>query len=332
MTHREIYLTSRPDGVPTADNFELVSRPMPQPRAGEILVRNAWMSVDPYMRGRMREGSSYVEPFELGTPMEGGCVGEVIETKCDKFAKGDWVLGKKGWRDYWCSDGDGVFKVDPKAAPLQSYLGILGMTGMTAYVGLRKIGRIREGDRVFVSAASGAVGSVVCQIAKIKKCHVVGSAGSAAKVQWLKSKAGIDAAFNYHDVDDLSATLQELCPAGIDVYFDNVGARQLEAAIDNMNDFGRIVACGMISSYNENRPQPGPQNLFKVIVKRLRMEGFIVGDHFDMLAEFQREMGQWIQTGKMVWEDTVTEGLENAPQAFINLFNGDKMGKALVKL
>jgi NADPH-dependent curcumin reductase CurA len=280
----------------------------------------------------MREGESYVEPFALGKPMEGGCVGKVIQSNRDGFAEGDYVLGDKGWRDCWVSDGEGVVKVDPDAALVQQYLGVLGMTGMTAYVGLMKIGQLQQGERVFVSAASGAVGSIACQIAKIKKCRVVGSAGSAEKLQWLKRKAGIDEAFNYHDTDDVSAKLAELMPDGIDVYFDNVGGDHLEGAIDNMRDFGRIVACGMISAYNDETPQPGPRNLFKIIAKRLRVQGFIVRDHFDMRAEFVRDMEQWIQANEIVWEETVTEGLENAPQAFINLFHGDKMGKALVKL
>ena len=332
MKNREIHLKSRPQGVPTRENFELVEASSPTPGDGEILVRNEWMSVDPYMRGRMREGKSYVPPFQLGKPLEGGCIGRVLQSNHADYAEGDYVLGEFGWRDLWVSHGRGVVKIDPEAAPVQSFLGPLGMTGMTAYVGLMKIGELREGDRVFVSAASGAVGSMVCQIAKLKGCHVVGSAGSSEKIEWLKEKAGIDTAFNYHDVDDVAAQLHESFPDGIDLYFDNVGGDHLEGAIENMNDHGRIVCCGMISTYNEETPPPGPRNLFFVIGKRLRMQGFIVRDHMDVSDEFQQAMGDWIRKGDVGWEETVTEGLQNAPEAFINLFHGDKLGKSLVKI
>ncbi len=332
MKSREIHLKSRPQGVPKPENFQLAEVDVPQPGNGEILVLNEWISVDPYMRGRMKEGKSYVKPFGLGEAMEGGCVGRVVESKHPDFKKDDLVLGNMGWREYWKSDGKGVEKIEPKATEARSFLSILGMTGMTAWVGVTKIGELKEGSQVFVSAASGAVGSVVCQIAKIMGCRVVGSAGSADKIAWLKDKAGIDGAFNYHDVDDVSAKLAELFPEGIDFYFDNVGGDHLEGAIDNMSDFGRIVCCGMISGYNDEKPQPGPANLFKIIGKRIRMEGFIVRDHADQQEEFQKVMGGWISSGKIQWEETVTEGLENAPGAFIDLFGGDKMGKALVKV
>lgn len=330
---RELHLKSRPQGVPTAENFELAEFEMPALKEGEFLVRNEWLSVDPYMRGRMREGKSYVAPFELGKPMEGGCVGKVVESKHAKFSVGDCVLGNQGWRELWISSGEGVQRVDAQATDLQNYLGVLGMTGLTAYVGLMQIGQLKEGETVFVSAASGAVGSIVCQIAKLKNCRVIGSAGSAKKIEWLKKQAGVDHAFNYHDVDDVSAKLAELCPKGIDVYFENVGGDHLQGAIDNMNAFGRIVCCGMISSYNDKEPQPGPNNLFKIIVKRLRMEGFLVFDHIKLQPEFHQQMTQWINQGQIKWEETITEGLENAPAAFIDLFGGqDKMGKALVRV
>lgn len=332
MQTRHIQLTSYPKGKPTRDNFEVVESELPSPGKNEFLVRNEWLSVDPYMRGRMREGKSYVESFQIGAPMEGGCVGKVIESNHDQFRAGDYVLGNQGWRESWLSSGEGVLKIAPAGVPLQSYLSVLGMTGMTAYVGLMKIGALKQGDRVFVSAASGAVGSIVCQIAKLKGCFVVGSAGSSDKINWLKEKANIDAAFNYKEVDNISAKLAELSPEGIDVYFDNVGGDHLQAAIDNMNDFGRIVACGMISGYNDESPQPGPSNLFKVIGKRLRIQGFIVRDHQDVQNEFQQQMTAWIQAGKIHWEETITTGLENAPEAFINLFSGSKMGKAIVKV
>lgn len=330
--HTEIHLKSRPEGVPTEGNFEVVEAAVPSPGDGEILVRNDWISVDPYMRGRMRDSESYVPPFQLGEPMEGGCVGEVVASNHSDFSEGDYVVGNKGWREYWTSDGEGIEKIDTDVAEPQNYLSILGLTGMTAWVGLTEIGKLKESENVFVSAASGAVGSIVCQIAKIKNCRVVGSAGSAEKIEWLKSEAGVDEAFNYNDTDNVSETLAELCPDGIDLYFDNVGGDHLAGAIDNMNDFGRIVCCGMISGYNDEEPQPGPSNLFKIIGKRIRMQGFIVRDHQDLQKEFFSEMGQWIKDDKIVWRETVTEGLEKAPQAFIDLFEGDKVGKALVKV
>ncbi len=330
---REFHLRSYPSGMPTAENFELVEFDMPAIREGEFLVQNEWLSVDPYMRGRMRKGQSYVAAFELGKPMEGGCVGKVVESKHPRFSTGDVVLGNQGWRKLWISSGEGVQRVDAKATDLQNYLGVLGMTGLTAYVGLNEVGKLQAGETVFVSAASGAVGSIVCQIAKLKNCQVIGSAGSAAKIQWLKEQAGVDQAFNYHEVDDVSAKLAELCPGGIDLYFDNVGGEHLQGAIDNMNDFGRIVCCGMISSYNDEQPQPGPNNLFKIIGKRLRMEGFLVFDHVQVQPEFHKQMSDWIEHGKIKWEETITEGLENAPEAFIDLFGGqDKIGKALVRV
>ncbi len=332
MHARHFQLTAYPEGLPTQDNFELVETELDSPGENEFLVQNEWLSVDPYMRGRMRQGESYVRPFQIGEPMEGACVGKVVKSRHKQFSEGDFVLGNQGWREAWLSDGSGVIKVDPEAVPLQAYLSILGMTGMTAYVGLMKIGELKEGDRVFVSAASGAVGATVCQIAKIHGCFVVGSAGSKQKLDWLKEKAGIDAAFNYKEVSDVSVRLKELSPEGINLYYDNVGGDHLQAALDNLNVFGRIVSCGMISTYNNKTPQPGPVNLFKIITKRLRMQGFIVRDHEDIQDEFQNNMTEWIQSGKMHWEETVTTGLEKTPQAFIDLFHGSKMGKAIVKV
>lgn len=332
MKSREIHLIKRPQGAPTEDIFDLVETSLPDVKDGQILVKNDWLSVDPYMRGRMNEGKSYVPPFELGEPLEGGCVGTVVSSNHPDFSEGDCVQGNKGWREYWLSDGEQIQKIDTDLAEPQNYLSVLGLTGMTAWVGLNKIGSLQDGETVFVSAASGAVGSIVCQIAKAKGCRVIGSAGSPEKIEWLKSEAKIDDAFNYHDVDDVSARLDDFAEDGIDVYFDNVGGDHLEGAIDQMSNFGRIVCCGMISGYNDENPKPGPKNLFKLIGKRVKMEGFIVRDHQETAAEFQKEMGRLIQDGKIVWEETVTEGIEHTPNAFIDLFGGDKMGKALVHL
>ena len=329
---QQIELASRPNGVPTSSNFKMSTAEVSAIEEGEFLVKNRWMSVDPYMRGRMKEGDSYVPAFKIGEPLEGGCIGEVVESRHDKFQQGEIVLGNLGWREYWKSSGQGVTVVDPDLAPVQAYLGALGMTGMTAWVGLNKIAELKSGSTVFVSAASGAVGSIVCQLAKAKNCRVIGSAGKPEKIEWLKDKTGIDAVINYKQTDDLAGELAKHAPDGIDVYFDNVGSDHLEAAIEVMNDFGCCVECGMISTYNATEPPSAPRNLFKVIGKRIRMQGFIVRDHMRDQNEFIQEMASLIKDGKVVWEESVTEGLENAPQAFIGLFEGDNLGKQLVRL
>jgi NADPH-dependent curcumin reductase CurA len=331
---KEISLTEYPYGMPTENNFKLVQVHIPEPtKEGEFLVRNIWMSVDPYMRGRMREGNnSYIPPFKLGQPLEGACVGQIITSNNNQFTVGEYVLGMLGWREYWLSNGSDVIKVNPNIAPIQSFLGTFGMTGLTAYVGLLKIGELKEGDTVFVSAASGAVGSVACQIAKTKGCHVIGSAGSEEKVKWLVDQAGIDNAFNYKEVNDISEHLRKICPDKIDIYFDNVGGKHLEAALDNMKTFGRIVLCGMISQYNSSSPLPGPSNLMLAITNRLKLQGFIVRDHYNMLNEFHAAMAKWIGQGNIKWKETVSEGIENAPKAFLGLFKGENFGKMLVKI
>ena len=329
---REIHLKNRPVGLPNERDFELVSVPIPTLRAGEVLVRNRYMSVDPYMRGRMIDQPSYVEPFQLGQPLEGGCVGEVVESNGGTFRVGDYVLGRKGWREYYVSDGAGLTKIDPTLAPPQAYLGILGMPGLTAYVGLLDIGRPEAGNTVFVSAAAGAVGSAVCQIAKLKGCRVVGSAGSSAKVRWLQEVAGVDAAFDYKKVGSLTAELKEYCPHGIDVYFENVGGAHLEAALEHMNLRGRVVLCGMISQYNDTTASSGARNLRLAVRKRLTLTGFIVSDHADRQPQFYADMGAWIADGKITWQETIIDGIENAPKAFLGLFTGENTGKMLVRL
>jgi hypothetical protein len=281
----------------------------------------------------MRESvNSYIPPFKLGQPLEGACIGQIIASKNNQFAIGEYVLGMLGWREYWLSNGSDVIKVDHTIAPIQSFLGPFGMTGLTAYVGLLKIGEVKDGDTVFVSAASGAVGSVVCQIAKTKGCHIIGSAGSEEKVKWLVDEVGIDYAFNYKEVNDISEHLLKICPNKIDIYFDNVGGKQLEAALDNMKTFGRIVLCGMISQYNSSSPLPGPSNLMLAITNRVKLQGFIVRDHYNMLNEFHAVMAKWVNEGRIKWKETVAEGLENAPKAFLGLFKGENFGKMLVKI
>lgn len=332
--NREIHLQSRPTGTPTPANFALVETPIPRPGPGQFLVRNVWMSVDPYMRGRMMDRKSYVPPFAIGQPLDGGSVGQVVESRLDGFSAGDYVCGfaSGGWREYWVSDGAMIQKVDPAIAPLQSYLGVMGMPGMTAYTSLLRIGEPKPGETVFVSAAAGAVGSVVCQIAKIKGCRVVGSAGSDGKGHWLTREAGVDAAVNYRTASDLLAAVQQACPQGIDVYYENVGGQHLEVALELMNKHGRLVMCGMISAYNAVEPPPGPRNLINVIGRSLTMQGFIVSDFLDMVPQFFMEMGQWVREGKIKWQETVVEGIERAPAAFLGLFTGDNLGKMLVRV
>ena len=329
---REIRLKKRPLGIPDESDFELAEVSVREPGEGEVLVRNIFMSVDPYMRGRMNDQASYIPPFELSKPLEGGCVGQVVTSKSAKFKVGDYVLGMKGWREFYLSDGSDLTGIAPAFGPIQSYLGVLGMPGLTAYVGLLDMGQPKEGETVFVSAASGAVGSIVSQIAKIKGCHVVGSVGSDEKVSWLLDTVGIDKALNYKKTPDLSSGLGKLCPDGIDIYYENVGGKHLEAALDHMKAFGRIVLCGMISQYNTASRKDGPGNLFLAIVKRLTLKGFLVTDHMEKQRQFYADMGKWIQEGRIKWQETIVEGIENAPRAFLDLFKGKNLGKMLVKI
>ncbi|NKC16335.1 MAG: zinc-binding dehydrogenase [Gammaproteobacteria bacterium] len=331
-TAQEIRLKQRPVGMPGPADFELATVSVNEPGAGEVQVRNLWMSVDPYMRGRMVDRRSYVPPFQVGEVLQGGAVGEVVESNDDNFAPGDHVLSMNGWREWYVAPAKGLTKVDGQAAPLQAYLGALGMPGMTAYAGLLRIGEPKDGETVFVSAASGAVGAIVCQIAKLKGCRVVASVGSERKAAWLGDDLGIDAVINYKSCGNLMRALRAIAPDGVDVYFENVGGEHLRAALDAMNPFGRIVMCGMISGYNDTEPRPGPPNLFNMIGKNLRMQGFIVTQLWDMYPDFVKDMSAWIAAGEIRWQETVATGIENAPNAFMQLFTGDNFGKMLVKL
>lgn len=332
MSTRAIRLTRYPQGEPEKGDFEIFDAPLESLNEGEVLVQNLWMTVDPYMRGRMRPGKSYVNAFEIGAILDGEAIGQVVESKSPDFTVGDQVRSYFGWRDAFTSNGQGLQKLPEMGVPPQAFLGVLGMPGLTAYVGLLEIGQPKAGETVFVSAASGAVGSLVCEIAKLKGCKVVGTAGSDEKVSWLLDEIGIDHAINYKTADSLSKALKEACPDGIDVYFENVGGDHLTAALDAMNNFGRIAVCGMISQYNATKAVPGPANLTNIIAKRLRVQGFIVSDHFDSYPAFFNDMKTWMSDGEIKWKETVLEGLENAPQAFLNLFSGDNFGKMLVRL
>ncbi|CAL9313044.1 NADP-dependent oxidoreductase [Streptomyces sp. SudanB182_2057] len=332
MINREWHLLSRPVGWPKPEDFALVESPVPAPGEGQVLVRNKYLSVDPYMRGRMSAAKSYVAPFELGKVMQGGAVGEVIESKAEGIEAGDHVLHFFGWREYAVVDAKNAVKVGAEDVPLSAYLGVLGMTGLTAYAGLLRTASFKEGDSVFVSGAAGAVGSQVGQIAKLKGAsRVIGSAGSDEKVELLVNEYGFDAAFNYKK-GPVAEQLRQAAPDGIDVYFDNVGGDHLEAAIGSLNQGGRIAVCGMISVYNNTEPAPGPANLARLIQTRGRIEGFLVGDHYDLQPQFVQEVGPWVASGALKYRETVVEGVENTLEAFLGILRGDNIGKMVVKL
>ncbi|GAB3973866.1 NADP-dependent oxidoreductase [Streptomyces sparsus] len=329
---REWQLTARPDGWPTPDNFALREAPVQAPGAGQILVRNLYMSVDPYMRGRMNDVKSYVPPFQLDKPMDGSAVGVVVASEAEGFAPGDHVLHWLGWREYATLDARHAEPVDADLAPLSAYLGVLGMPGLTAYAGLLEVASFKEGDAVFVSGAAGAVGSQVGQIARLKGAsRVVGSAGSKEKVDLLTGEFGFDAAFNYKD-GPVGEQLKAAAPDGIDVYFDNVGGEHLEAAISALHVHGRVTVCGMIGEYNSSEPAAAPRNLALVIGKRLRIQGMLVGDHGALKQQFTRETAAWIASGELTYRETVVEGIENAADAFLGMLRGANTGKMVVGL
>jgi NADPH-dependent curcumin reductase CurA len=330
-TSREIRLKSRPVGEPTAGNFELATVTLADPAAGEVQVRNTWMTVDPYMRGRMNDVRSYVPPFQIGEALQGGAVGEVIASNDPSLKPGDLVQSFFGWREAFNAPAGAVQKLDTHGLPPQAFLGIAGMPGLTAYAGLLKVASLKDGDVVFVSAAAGAVGQIVCQIAKLKGHTVIGSAGGADKGAWLK-EIGVDHVIDYKAERDLTAALMRAAPDGIDVYFDNVGGTHLEAALMAARPFGRFALCGMISQYNATDMGPGVRGLIMAVGKQLRLEGFIVSSHADLQAAFIRDMSTWIGEGKIKWQETVEDGVENAPTAFLKLFSGENLGKMLVKL
>ncbi|MCY4263597.1 MAG: NADP-dependent oxidoreductase [Gammaproteobacteria bacterium] len=330
-TAKEIHLVSRPTALPTTENFKLVETELSPPGPGEVLIDQRFLSVDPYMRGRMREDAVYADAYQLNHAMYGGAIGEVIESGSDKFKPGDIVLNGGAWRDRILAKDKTLGLIQPfDPEQLSLYLGTLGMPGLTAYVGLLKFGEPKEGETVFVSAASGAVGANVCQIAKLKGCRVVGSVGSDSKAKWLQEECGVDAVINYKTCGKLTPALMQAAPEGIDVYFENVGGEHLEAAINVLNPFGRITACGMISGYNE--AQPGPRNMMLIVGKKLRISGFIISDHGDMQSQFLADMEAWVRDGKIKSKETIIEGVENAIDAFLALFSGDNFGKMIVKI
>jgi NADPH-dependent curcumin reductase CurA len=331
-TNRQVRLASRPSGWVTEENFTLTEEALPEAGDGQVLVRNIFMSVDPYMRGRMNDTKSYVPPFQVGEVLQAGVVGQVTASNNADFAEGDYVVGMLGWENYSLSDGAQLRKIEAGTVPLSYHLGILGMPGMTAYVGLHKIAEAQSGDNVFVSAASGAVGSVVGQLAKLHGCRVAGCAGSDEKVALLTDELGYDAAFNYHDSKSLPKSIAEACPEGIDVNFENVGGEIFEAALWNMRDFGRVALCGMIANYNDEKMQPGPRGMAVIVMRRLRIQGFIVTDHPEACHEYAVKAATWLAEGKLKYRETVAEGIENAPGAFISMLKGGNTGKQIVQL
>jgi NADPH-dependent curcumin reductase CurA len=327
---REIRLANRPLGAPVASDFDLVEVQLPDPIEGELVIRNAYISVDPTRRNRMNDVKSYVPPFAIGDPLTGGAVGQVIASRNDRFAEGTWVVHDLGWREAALSDGRGMRSVDPGLAPLSTSLGVLGMTGMTAFVGIVDIADVQEGDTVFVSGAAGAVGSIAVQLARFRGARVVGSAGSPEKLAWLR-ELGADGVFDYRETRTRDA-LREHAPDGIDVYFDNVGGDTLEDALGAMRLRGRIVACGSISRYNATEALPGPRNLFLFVTKRLRMQGFLVFDHNDRFPAFLEEVAPRVADGSLRYRETIVDGIERAPEAFIGMLDGANIGKMLVRV
>jgi len=330
-TSHEIRLKSRPEGMPTAGNFDVATVEVGTPQVGEVLVRNHFMSVDPYMRGRMYDRPSYVPPFQIGEALQGHAVGEVLTSTVDGFVAGDLVSSMYGWREAFVAPSAALTKLPalPGVSP-SAFIGVLGMPGLTAYVGLLEIAQAKEGDTVFVSGGAGAVGSLVAQIAKIKGCTVVASAGTKAKCDWLRS-IGVDHAVNYKD-GHLLDQVRAAVPKGIDVYFDNVGGEHLEVAIELARQGARFAECGMISGYNATEPTPGPRNIIMVVGKSLRLQGFIVSNYFHLQERFLADVGQWLGAGRIKYEETVMHGIAAAPDAFLGLFTGSNTGKMVVKL
>ena len=328
---REVRLASRPSGEAALDNFEFVSVDIPDPGPGEVLVRNICMSVDPYMRGRMNEGKSYVPCFQVGKPLEGGAIGRVIASQDEKFPVSTFVLSMYGWREAFVAPAAHLQIVDTTVAPPSAFLGILGVTGLTAWIGLFRIARLKDGETVFLSGAAGAVGSAACQMARMHGCRVLASAGTAEKIAYLRDDLKVDYAFNYRDGEPLQH-LKQGAPNGINVYFDNTGGPQLEAALYALGNYGRVVLCGGIAGYD--KPVPGPRNMIQAIGKRLRLEGFIVSDHFKEIPAFLAEAVPAFKSGKLTSRETFVEDLDAAPAALLDLLHSGarNIGKMVVTL
>ena len=330
--NRQFVLASRPTGLPEESNFKMIETPIPELKDGEFLARAMYLSVDPYMRGRISRAKSYAAGVEIGGVMVAGGVARVVESKNANFAVGDIVDVYMGWQEYVISNGRGIRKLDPSLAPVSTALGVLGMTGMTAYFGLLDVCNPKPGETVVVSGAAGAVGSIVGQIAKIKGCRTVGIAGGDDKVEWILKDCGYDAAFNYKTTENYGVKLKELCPNGIDVYFDNVGGTITDAVFMQINTFARMSICGQISQYNNAKPEMGPRLLGMLIVARAKAQGFLVTDYMPRFAEGFKDMAGWLREGKLKYREDIIDGFENLPKAFIGLFHGENTGKRMVKV
>ena len=328
----QIVLAKRPQGAVTDDCFRVERTALPALGDNQVLVRSLYLSLDPYMRPRMTELRSYTPPFELDKPLTGGSIGEVVESKNPRFAKGDTVMGMLNWASHTLHDGKGLRKIDPAVAPLQAYLGVLGMPAFTAWYGITHICKPKAGETAFVSAATGAVGQVAGQLAKLAGARVVGCAGDEEKCQWAVREAGYDACFNHRTERDYGAVLDKLCPQGIDSDFENVGGRIFHAVFARLNNFGRLAFCGAISEYQDAEPIAGPPKMFTIVQRRLTIQGFIVSDHAALMGDFVAEVGGLLKAGKLRSRETVVDGLAKAPQAFMGLLKGENFGKLVVKV
>ena len=328
-TNRQILLQRRPNGMPVPEDFAIVDRPLPEPGEGQVLLRAIYLSLDPYMRGRISGQRSYANPTELGDVIEGRVVGQVARSRHSGFKEGDYAFGGYGWQTYSAVDGGGLTKLDPEAAPMSTALGILSMPGLTAYVGLKTIGQPKPGETVVVSAASGAVGAIAGQLAKRQGCRVVGIAGGADKCCYVTDELGFDVCLDHRG--ELGAALDAACPKGIDVYFENVGGAVQRAVYPRLNDFGRMIMCGMISEYNDVEPQAGP-SLVAAVRKRLRIQGFIVSDHAALRPEYLAMAAPLVRSGALKYREDIVDGIDNAPAAFIGLLQGKNFGKLIIKL
>lgn len=327
-----IHLKNRPEGTPQLEDFKFVEEQKPKPKDGEVLLKTKYVSVDPYLRGRMRDQKSYIEPFKLNEPIESGVIAEVVESNNENFKEGEFVNGMLQWKEFQITNGKGLNKVDSEKASLSAYLGVLGLTGLTAYISLKQIGNLKEDETLLVSGASGAVGSTVGQIGKIKGCNVIGIAGTDEKLELMKEKFGFDGGINYKTTDDMKKAIADACPNGVDVYFDNVGGEILDAAMENINENGRVINCGAISLYNKTEVPMGPRYEGIMVKNTVRMQGFLVRDHAKEFGPAIKQLTNWLNEGKLTYEETIVDGFENIPQAFLDLFKGKNTGKMVVKV
>ena len=332
LVNNQIILAERPQGMPDSNTFNVVQTNVEEIKENQVLIKTLYVSVDPYMRGRMEDTESYVEPFKVNQVIEGGSIGEVIESKSNKFNQGDIVIGSFGWQEYFTATDKEIRNIDPTLAPITTHLGILGMTGLTAYFGLLEIGQPKKGETVVISGAAGAVGSTVGQIAKLKGARVVGIAGSDEKIKYLKEELNFDEGINYRTTKDITKDLKQACPKGIDVYFDNVGGEISDAVFTQINRYARIPVCGAISAYNLEKADLGPRVQTMLIKNSAMMQGFTVGNYSEKFGEASLQLGQWLQEGKLKYRETIREGFDNIPNTFLDLFKGNNLGKLLVKV